>query len=216
MTSKIKQTIKKTWKFLWESDSALSWILNIIIAFVLVKFIIYPGLGLFLGTTHPVVAVVSGSMSHDLENGNICGYSPSNYESNFDGYWKVCGKWYENNNINKETANTWKFRNGFNKGDIMILMGVKPKDINVGDVIVFKSPLLSDPIIHRAVKKSLNNTIVFQTKGDHNNDSINQHGEYNVDQSRIIGKAVLRVPYLGWIKILAVDMVQYVGRLFGV
>ena len=216
MTSKIKQTIKKTWKFLWESDSVLSWILNIIIAFVLVKFIIYPGLGLVLATTHPVVAVVSGSMSHDLENGNICGYAPNNYESNFDGYWKVCGSWYGNNNINKETANTWRFRNGFNKGDIMILMGVKAKDINVGDVIVFKSPLLPDPIIHRVVKKSLNDPLTFQTKGDHNNDSITQHGEYSVDQSRIVGRAVLRVPYLGWIKIIAVNAAQSIGKLLGV
>ena len=76
MTSKFKNTLIKTWKFIWDNDSPLSWILNVIIAFILVKFIIYPGLGLLLGTTHPVVAVVSGSMSHNLENGQICGIFP--------------------------------------------------------------------------------------------------------------------------------------------
>ena len=56
--------LRKVWKFIWEDDSALSWIVNVILAFVIVKFLIYPGLGLVLHTTHPVVAVVSGSMDH--------------------------------------------------------------------------------------------------------------------------------------------------------
>ena len=49
--------LKKTWHFIWEDDSLLSWIVNIVLAIVLIKFIIYPGLGLVLGTGFPVVAV---------------------------------------------------------------------------------------------------------------------------------------------------------------
>ena len=60
-----KKFLKKTWKFIWEDDSFLSWLVNIVIAFVLVKFIIYPLLGLLLGTGFPVVAVVSCSMEHN-------------------------------------------------------------------------------------------------------------------------------------------------------
>ena len=63
-----KRTWKKIWYFIWEDNSIWSWIVNIILAFVLIKFIVYPGLGLILSTSHPVVAVVSESMEH---NGNF-------------------------------------------------------------------------------------------------------------------------------------------------
>ena len=48
----------KVWWFLWEDDSVWSWLANIVLAFVLIKFIVYPGLGLALQTSHPIVAVV--------------------------------------------------------------------------------------------------------------------------------------------------------------
>ena len=67
-----KKNLKKFWHFIWEEDSLLSWIVNIIIAFILIKFIVYPGLGYLLATTHPVVAVVSESMEHN---------------SNFNAWW---------------------------------------------------------------------------------------------------------------------------------
>ena len=88
MNSEFKEMLKKIWRFVWENDSPLSWALNILIAFLLVKFIVYPGLGFILGTTHPVVAVVSGSMSHNLENGQICGIKVTNYENSFARIWK--------------------------------------------------------------------------------------------------------------------------------
>lgn len=213
MTSKVKEIIKKTWKFIWENDSPLSWALNVLIAFVLVKFIVYPGLGLLLGTTHPVVAVVSGSMSHNLENRQICGTNPIDYENSFNSYWNICGGWYEKNYINKEMASEWRFKNGFNKGDIIILKGISIDAVGMGDVIVFKS-FLPDPIIHRVVKNSLNNNVyILQTKGDHNSGPIPEHGENNVTRERLIGKAVFRIPFLGWIKIIAVDMLNSIKSL---
>ena len=57
-------TLKKTWNFLWKSDSVWSWLVSFVLAFIIVKFLIYPGLGLILGTGFPIVAVVSGSMEH--------------------------------------------------------------------------------------------------------------------------------------------------------
>jgi len=59
-----KKILKKTWWFIWESDSIWSWIVNIILAFVIIKFLVYPGLGFAMQTSHPIVAVVSGSMEH--------------------------------------------------------------------------------------------------------------------------------------------------------
>ena len=82
-----KKLLKKTWYFIWEDDSIWSWIVNIILAFVLIKFIVYPGLGFILSTSHPVVAVVSESMEHNME---------------FDEWWEKNKDWYIENGINKE------------------------------------------------------------------------------------------------------------------
>src|SRR3989344_3526786 len=102
----IKKLLKIFWKFLWEEDSILSWIVNIILAFLIVKFLLYPGLGLLLGTSYPIVAVVSGSMEH---NGN-----------NLDKWWEVKQKDYDDLGITKEEFETYKLKNGFNKGDIIV------------------------------------------------------------------------------------------------
>ncbi len=180
-------SLKKFWHFIWYDDSPLSWIVNIVIALVLVKFVIYPGLGLLFGTTHPLVAVVSSSMDH---NG-----------LNFNSWWEDNKAWYESNGITKEGFQQFYFKHGFNKGDIMLLVSAKSK--KVGDVLVYRKPNSNDPpIIHRAVKLNQNS---FQTKGD-NVDRV-QEFEQDISNNALIGKAVLRVPYLGYIKIVFVDLI---------
>ncbi len=197
MPSSFKKIMKKLWWFLWKDDSLLSWIVNIILAFVLVKFLIYPGIGFLLGTTHPVVAVVSGSMEH---------------EGNFDSWWESQKDWYSSRGITKENFSQYRFKNGFNKGDIMFLKGSSLKDVEVGDVIVFDGNL-KDPIIHRVVRKYADNDAYFlQTKGDHNRDSNIGLKEDKIGEERVIGKAFFRIPFLGWVKILAVEFIQLFGR----
>ena len=61
-------------------------------------------------------------------------------------------KWYTLNGISKDEFAEFPFKNGFNKGDIIVLKGKKPEYIEVGDVIVFWSAK-RDPIIHRVVRK---------------------------------------------------------------
>lgn len=195
---------KKTWKFIWDDDSIWSWLLNVVLAFVLIKFIVYPGLGFLLSTSHPIVAVVSGSMVH---------------EQDFEGWWQNNGLWYTKNNITRESFLEYPFANGFNRGDIMILKGKKPENIQIGDVIVFRSGM-ADPIIHRVVKKRVDDGVYyFQTKGDHNPDSLkdpNRVDETNIKQDRIIGNALVRIPFLGYIKIGFVEYIvmpycRYIG-----
>ena len=190
--------LKKIWHFIWEDDSVWSWIANIVLAFVLIKFIVYPGLGFVLKTSHPVVAVVSESMEHN---------------SGFGEWWQNGGKWYEQNGIKKDDFNEFRFKNGFNKGDIMVLRGRKAKHIKTGDVVVFWSSK-RDPIIHRVVKKwQAGNTYYFQTKGDNyktNPTSIKSAflDETNVSKEQIVGNAVLRIPLLGYIKIWFVEIIN--------
>ena len=190
-----KGTLKKVWYFIWEDNSVWSWLVNIILAFVLIKFIVYPGLGFLLATTHPVVAVVSESMEHN---------------NNFDGWWNRTGNWYTDNNINKEDFEKFSLRSGFNKGDIMVLKGKKPENIKIGDVIVFWSAK-KDPIIHRVVKKWQDSGVYyFQTKGDNNPGSLRTAtvDETSISQEQIVGNAIFRIPLLGWIKIIAVKILE--------
>ena len=185
MNYKSKRTLKKLWKFIWYDDSWLSWILNILLAFLLVKFIIYPGFGLVLGTDFPVVAVVSSSMEHN---------------TNFDKWWDDNKDFYGKKGFTKEQFKNFRFNNGFNKGDIMVL--TKAKDIKEGDVIIYDNSRYEYPIIHRAI--SINPII---TKGDNNFREDNE----NINKDMIVGKAVLRIPLLGWIKIWFTELLTLIG-----
>lgn len=191
-----KLTFKKIWHFIWEDDSIWSWLVNIVLAFILIKYLVYPGLGLALQTSHPVVAVVSESMEHG---------------SSFDDWWSNANSWYVSNGISKEQFMKFTLKNGFNKGDIMTLKGKKAADIKVGDVVVFWSAK-KDPIIHRVVKKwQENSTYYFQTKGDNyktNPTSIKNVllDETKISEEQIVGNAIARVPLLGYIKIWFVEL----------
>ncbi len=215
-----KELAKKTWHFLWHSDSTASWIANILIAFVIIKFIFYPVLGAVLGTPFPVVAVVSESMEHGLHEGQICGQSYDTFPSNFDSWWSVCGYWYEDlsDPISKEEFQEFKFKNGFNKGDIMVLWRANSDNLDLGDILVFQGPR-GEPIIHRIVKITQETNpdtnkidYYYQTKGDHNSDSFAGFlGEDKISEDRIFGQAVMRVPFLGWIKVIFADFLGLFG-----
>jgi signal peptidase I len=185
----LKKKLKGIWHFIWHDDSIASWVVNIILAFLIVRFILYPGIGLLMGTSFPIVAVVSGSMEH---NG-----------MNFDEWWKEKEEWYVERELDEESFRKYPFKNGFNKGDIMFLKGVKPKDIKVGDVVVYETIKHNNPIIHRVVEISDND---FITKGDNNfredPDSVSP------EQIKRTGKAVGRLPWLGWVKIIFVEALK--------
>jgi len=181
--SKTKTAARKAWHFVWEGEGWLSWVVDIVLAFVLIKFVVYPVLGLVLVTSHPIVAVVSGSMEHD---------------GSFDSWWQSQKTLYDGYNITKEQFAEFSYKNGFNKGDLMILYS--KKNIKVGDIAVFNSDGKFDPIIHRVVAiTEKDGKKYYFTKGDHNLGIASF--EQNIPEEKIIGKAIIRVPYLGWIKI---------------
>lgn len=199
----VKRSLKRFWYIVWEEDSLRSWILNILLAFLIIKFIVYPGLGLVLSTQHPIVAVVSGSMEHD---------------GKFEEWWGSaarCGDiqcrqsdFYAKYNITREEFAEYPYSNGFNIGDIMVLYGDNPEDIEPGEILVFDigQPV---PIIHRVIKRwEESGKYYFTTKGDHNNELFYAIGEDRIEQGQIIGKAVFRVPYLGYIKIWFVELLK--------
>ncbi len=199
---------KKIWNFIWNDDSLLSWFVNVILAIVIVKFLIYPSLGFLLNTNFPVVAVVSCSMEHGATNcgdnriEDLCGMAELKDINNFDDYWGVCGSWYEAKNITKEEFKKYPFKNGFKKGDIMVLIGKNFEDIKEGDILVFNIGGYNAPIIHRVIEKTKDGV---GTKGDHN---IDQNSfEKDIKKDKLLGKAVFRIPYLGWVKVIFSEII---------
>jgi signal peptidase len=186
-------------------------VVNIILAFIIIKFLLYPGLGLVFETNLPVVAVISDSMDH---------------KGNFDEWWgetPICtiktpcaytqGSWYIEHNISKEKFQEYSLFKGFVRGDVISLRGIDPEDVIIGDVIVFdiNGPY---PIIHRVIEiSSEENETVFLTKGDHNPYPITQAflDETHVLGSQIRGKATARIPYIGYVRLIAADFISLVS-----
>jgi len=198
--NKIKCIWKKVWWFIWEDNSIWSWIVNIILAFILIKFLVYPGLGLVLGTSHPIVAVVSSSMEHP--------------ENSFDDWWsRSCNGMsqsdlYSKAGIGRTEFEGFAYTNGFNKGDIMILRSAD--NVKIGDIIVFSTNTRPEPIIHRVIQvKDSPGSVSFMTKGDNNCGSANF--EKDISENKVIGRALFKVPLLGWIKIGFVELLKLVG-----
>jgi len=196
----IVKEAKRFWNWLWRSDSFLSWIVALVFAFVIVKFIFFPLISLLLATALPLVVVESGSMHHP---GSFLGNIFSTQNS-FNLWWDSTSGWYDSINISKQEAESWSLRTGLEKGDIVIISGwSKP---HVGDIIVFNGNQ-QYPIIHRIMKiEIINGELVYSTKGDNNQGQLDI--EKQIPESSIIGKAVFRIPKLGWLKLLFVNILN--------
>ena len=205
--SKIKNYWKKFWFLLWKDDSPKGWIFSIIFLFIFIKFIFFPGLSLVTGTSLPLAIVESCSMYHE---GNLL--------SNYDDWWETHKTKYSE--IEQNEFKNFKFKNGFNKGDILFIIGTKPEKLKIGDTIIFSSGTKQTPIIHRIIKiKKTNQEYIFSTIGDNNQRSFSidmstyenpsRIDEINIKENQIIGKAVFKLaPYAGWGKLIFFEFKQ--------
>ena len=172
--------LKKFWEFL-KKDTWQSWLVSLVLTFIFIKFIFFQFLSVALASELPLVVVESCSMYHS---------------SDFETWWEQNEPWYENEaDVNKEDFQQFIFKNGFSKGDIILISG--RGGYNVGDVIVFKSSY-KYPLIHRIVDRA-----PLNTKGDNNSGQLKE--EMNIDQESVVGKAVLRIPALGWLKLIFLE-----------
>ena len=102
-------------------------------------------------------------------------------------------------------------------GDFIVIEAIEDfDDVNIGDppygdILVFLRPGFSDEyIVHRAIDGyETDDGWVYQTKGDHN--IMSYEFETGITNERYIGRAIFRVPYLGWVKIGFVTAMQYLG-----
>jgi len=96
-------------------------------------------------------------------------------------------------------------------GDVIVIQNTQ--DIHINDIIVFHTPKITPEqedqlIVHRIINQTqINGTTYYQTKGDNNNvpDEWYDYRGSNYTQNKmlskhlIVGKVILRIPYLGWL-----------------
>lgn len=200
-----KSIFSRVWNFLWNDNSIWSWIISLVLAFIIVKFILFPGMSLILSTPLPLVVIESSSMHHSgsLIMG-LTGFAVTDEDS--VQFWYNNSVWYEDNNISLGEIEKWRFNTGLDKGDIIMVYGTKASKLKVGDVIIFDAGQ-RNPIIHRVVGiKQDNGNINFSTKGDNNAGQLTF--ETSIPSDAVLGKAVVRVPKIGWVKLVFVEIVR--------
>jgi signal peptidase I len=184
-------------KHIWKNSNFKTVVAIVLIVAVALGFIF--GLQAALHTSYPALTVESGSMSIP-------------YDAR-DNFWLSIAH---------------PFDRTLSIGDIIIIQSVNPADLNANypnsDIIVYHDP--SDPstlIVHRIVsKQEINGEWYFQTKGDGNGQqwpAIPSPDEYDghtiwysaqysntgIPQSMVVGKVVMRIPWLGWITLFMRD-----------
>lgn len=132
------------------------------------------------------------------------------HAENFDDWWFKNANFYVENGITKEAFREFTMKNGFNKGDIIVVWGYS--DYSLGDIIIFQPNIESvapNPIIHRIVSTS-----PIGTKGDNNArqltimNNAQKIDETSIEQENIIGKSVFKIPALGWIKLIFFEITR--------
>ena len=195
----LKETWKKFWNLLWRDNSWKGWAFSIIFLFIFIKFIFFPVLGLITGTDLPLAIVESCSMYHS---------GPDN-EKGFGRWWKGHEAKYSNLEINKEEFENFRLRNGFNKGDILLIIKASPGKLKVGDIIIFNANQ-KNHLIHRIIAINIDTKTgerIFSTMGDNNNGQLSV--EKNIKENQLVGKAVAEIaPLIGWGKLLFFELAK--------
>lgn len=192
----IKKYWDKFWFLLWKDDSLKGWIFSVIFLFLFIKLIFFPFLSLATGTSLPLAIVESCSMYHQ---GNIF--------SDFDSWYERHDIKYSNFQINKLDFEEFPFKKGFNKGDILFIVGTKAEKLKEGDIIIFNGNKVN-PIIHRIIDiQEDDGELIFSTIGDNNPGQLSI--EKSIHKDQIIGRAVFRLaPYIGWGKLIFFELAR--------
>jgi signal peptidase len=153
---------------LWKNEYFQTTVTIVVVLVVVFGF--WFGSQLILNSQYPALAVASGSMCVP--------------------YGQRCDGW------------THPFEHTLHVGDLIIVQGVNPADINaapepVGDIVVYRPAESDTLIVHRAIEKVVdgNGNISFVIQGDANSGPDN--GGRPIPSSRLVGKVVLRIPWVG-------------------
>ena len=168
-------------KKLWKNEYFQTAIVIALLFLIVTAF--WYGPQIILRTSVPVAVVPSGSMCIP--------------------YGRECDGW------------THPFDRTLHVGDIIVIQGVDPKDLNVGDIIIFRRPDdQSVLIVHRIVaKQEIDDELYFTTKGDGNSmkDFWSGSPEGAVSGDMIVGKLLMRIPWIGHIPLFLNQVAKGLG-----
>jgi len=180
--------------FLWNDHSFESWMVNLLIAFLVIKFLVFPVLVNITDSGTPVASIVSDSMEH--------------HPSHFFDWWINEGGKYEEFEIGRDDFGGFHHSNGLNIGDLIFVGRPPTCDYDVGDVIVFSAGA-NMPVIHRIVDIwEDDRKHYFRTLGDNNPGSLSL--ELNISEDNVQGRVIGRVPWIGNIKVIFLKLTQSV------
>ena len=181
---KVGDCWRSFWKFL-QKDSWASFAVTLLLAFVIIKFVFFPGLSLITGTSLPLVIVESCSMYH--------------HEDGFENTFQ--SDVYDAHGLSLNDTENWIFQNGFSKGDVIFVVGAK--NVEIGDVIIFNGGARY-PLIHRVIEiPEDESNDDYGTKGDnYKTNSAQLNSEKSISEDQLVGKALFKVPFVGWAKLI--------------
>jgi signal peptidase I len=104
-------------------------------------------------------------------------------------------------------------------GDLLVIQGVNPTELNSdypnSDIIAFRNQANGDLIVHRIVsEQTIDGTTYFRTKGDANGPTLWPNfpsyfddipSPLGVPQDEVVGRVVLRVPWIGGITLFLMN-----------
>lgn len=186
--------LKKTWENV--TSGSLGWVIYIALG-ILLAILLNNGLGLAFSTEYPVVTVKSRSMDPTLKVGDmVFVYGRGEYDV---GDIIVFEGWRKTPIIHRVVAKATRFENGS--------VEVRTQD-GFDDV--------TEGSLREAAEAELRNEdsgSIYLTKGD-NNPICDQCPGSNrpiVRNKDIHGRKVLRLPYLGWVKL---GLLRVIGGIF--
>jgi signal peptidase I len=144
-----------------------------LIAAFIIAWIVYHALAFVIGTSMPIVSVVSDSMYHT---------------SHFDQWWTENEQHYVQYNITKEQFQNFSSPNGLSRGDLLLV--VRADEPEKGDILIYNKLGSTFTIVHRLVGAGEEAYII---KGDHN-----IQADAPVLKEYVVGKVLFAVPLLGY------------------
>ena len=94
-----------------------------------------------------------------------------------------------------DTAVSNSMTPAFKAGGLVVTQTVDPTEIKVGDIITYGSPVDEKLVTHRVVEIREHSPLLFQTKGDANEDP----DPYLVPAQNVVGRVCFYIPLLGYV-----------------
>lgn len=199
-------------------NGPIRFVAEVVTAF-LSAWVLYFVIGLLLGTAMPLVVVVSGSMEPVLYRGDVVILAGGNADSIRAQEISVGVPWK-----NRAFADVGEVRRYIDDNGEVSLLGVRIAGTDYrfdtsGDTVVYFSSFSRDPIIHRAaLKVRAPDGVFLLTKGDANPTFDQDCGQivlfrpqlacitaYPVSTEDVAGKLIVRIPLIGYVKLLVLD-----------